>query len=446
MNVKTDPVYVRRRRVALAVAVVVVIALALTVWRVAAGGEDQATAEDPSGSSTSAAQSEDGQGEGDDDSGGKDSGDEESGSDEPASGYTRTESPAPKVSPAEEQGAKGKPSETSLVRIQRITGDISPKSVVASDHGMVFAQNMMYSHTITAYNAEGDLLKTIDDSVKLSEFGIEGHPGTSKGAPVEMAFSPDGKTAWVSNYSMYGQNFLPEGKDACLGPEGISDSYLYKIDTETLEIVDAIEVGAVPKYVAATPDGEKVLVTNWCSMDLSVVDVSKGKTVKTIPLGGDNPRGIEVSPDSKTAYVALMGDGRTVSVDLASGDVETFARTGAGPRHLVLSPDGKTLYVTNNTSGTVSKVDAESGEVIKTVDVGAQPRSMTISEDGSAIYVVNYHSASMSKLRTSDMSVMQTVQTDANPIGITYEPTKNRVWVACYGGSIIVFDDSRKAA
>ena len=28
-----------------------------------------------------------------------------------------------------------------------------------------------------------------------------------------------------------------------------------------------------------------------------------------------------------------------------------------------------------------------------------------------------------------------------HPIGITYEPVTQRVWVACYGGQILVFDD-----
>jgi len=66
---------------------------------------------------------------------------------------------------------------------------------------------------------------------------------------------------------------------------------------------------------------------------------------------------------------------------------------------------------------------------------------MTISPDGSYIYVVNYMSNTMSKVRTSDMHVVQTVPTNANPIGITYDNATHRVWVACYSGSIMVFQD-----
>ena len=416
MKINTDPIYVRRRRVAVAILVVVILVIVLCLGKLFGGG-DKAAAE--SGAQSLASTTEE------------------------TAAPKEVESPAPSESAAKKQGKKADPADSDLVRIQRITGELTPKSVVASSTGQVFAQNMMYTHTVSAFTADGALEKTISDSVELADFGIKGHAGTSRGAPVEMAFSPDGKTAWVSNYSMYGEGFLPEGRDACTGPEGASKSFVYKIDTKSLEIVDAVEVGTVPKYVAITHDGSTVLVTNWCSMDLSVIDTKTAKVTDTIPLGGDHPRGIAVAPDDKTAFVAIMGDDHTVAVDLTSGEVRDFAKSGEEPRHLLVSPDGEHLYITNNGEGTLSEVSTETGEVTREVRVGDEPRSMTISPDGEAIYVANYRSSTVSKVLTDDFEVTQSVQTDALPIGITYEPTKQRVWVACYGGSILVFDDSR---
>ncbi len=361
----------------------------------------------------------------------------------PAAGAA-PEIPAPTPSPDAPQGAPGASDATTLVRTMRIAAaNLSPKSIVAGPAGLLFAQNMMYHHTISVFRADGALQKTIPDSVDLAQFGITGHPGVSKGSPVEVAFTPDGHYAWVSNYSMYGEGFGPEGLDRCTAGDGTSTSYVYRVDTTTLAVDKVVPVGAVPKYVAVTPDGTKVLVSNWCSWTLSVIDTKTNTETTQIALGGKYPRGIVVSPDSTTAYVALMGSGRIVTVDLATKAVNTFAQPGSGPRHLVISPDAKYLYVTNNSSGTVSKIDRATGAVLATVRTASEPRSMTISRDGGAIYVVNYGSASMSKIRTSDMTVLQTVATDASPIGITYEPTKKQVWVACYGGSLIVFDDSK---
>jgi DNA-binding beta-propeller fold protein YncE len=46
---------------------------------------------------------------------------------------------------------------------------------------------------------------------------------------------------------------------------------------------EAYKVGAVPKVVAVTPDGRYVLVSNWCTWDLSVISTKKGREVKRIP-------------------------------------------------------------------------------------------------------------------------------------------------------------------
>jgi YVTN family beta-propeller protein len=351
--------------------------------------------------------------------------------------------PAPTPSPLEARGGPGPSDRTAMVRVLRLTGDLAPKSVVASDQGLVFAQNMMYKHSVSAFWADGALLTTIDDSVDLAKFGVQGHSGTAKGSPVEMAFSPDGRHAWVSNYSMYGKGYGPEGLDTCTKGDGTSSSTIYRIDTSSFAIDRVVAVGAVPKYVAMTPDGTRVLVTNWCSMDLSVVDAATAKEVARIPLGGAHPRGVAVSPDSRTAYIALMGSDKVVSVDLGAKTVRDFAHTGDGPRHIVESPDGRYLYVTNNGDGTVSKLERRTGKVLASVRTGKEPRSLAISSDGGAIYSVNYQSSTVSKVRTSDLVVVDQVTTDGHPIGITYEPTKKAVWVACYGGSILVFDDSR---
>ena len=61
---------------------------------------------------------------------------------------------------------------------------------------------------------------------------------------------------------------------------------------------------------------------------------------------------------------------------------------------------------------------------------------------GGSLYVVNYDSDAMSKIRTSDMQQIQRVPTGHHPIGITYDKVDHRVWVACYSGSLYVFDDA----
>lgn len=321
-----------------------------------------------------------------------------------------------------------------------ITGAISPKSVVASGTGLFFAQNMMYRHTITVYDRSGDLVTTIPDLVDLGAFGFEQY-GDTRGAPVEAAFSPDGRFAYVSNYSMYGPGFSRQGADSCSPASGFDDSFLYRVDTRNLEIDEVIAVGSVPKFVGVTPDNRYVLVTNWCSYDLSVVSVDRGEEVQRISLG-PHPRGIAVSPDSRVAYVAVMGSTSVAVVDLEDFSVSWIEGVGGGPRHLSIDPRGRYLYVTLNGDGTVAKVDLRSGSVVARVATGSAPRSMDIADDGRSLYVVNNESNTVSKVRTRDMAVLQTVRANHHPIGITYDKKSRRIWVACYSGSIMVFKDA----
>jgi len=322
--------------------------------------------------------------------------------------------------------------------VDTITGAISPKSVDATGTGLVFAQNMMYRHTMTVYTDAGMLVKTIPDSVDLATFGYFGHAGLSRGAPVEGAVSPDHRYFYVTNYSMYGNNFGPEGSDNCTGPAGLSPSFVYRVDLRTLAIDAVTQVGMVPKFVAVTPDNRYILVTNWCSFDLSVIDRSTFKEVRRIYLGTD-PRGIAVNDTSNVAYVAVMGSTDIARIDLRTFGLSWFRGVGLSPRQVVLDPTGRYLYATLNGDSQVVKVDTETGAVVARVATGDQPRSMTISPDGTALYVVNYLSNTISVVRASDMSVAQTIAVASHPIGITFEPSTRRVWVACYSGEILVF-------
>lgn len=316
--------------------------------------------------------------------------------------------------------------------------ELQPKSVVHSGNGLFFAQNMMYRHNVSVYDRAGDKVASIDDTVDLSAFGLEG--GVVQGSPVEVAFSPDGRFAYVSNYKMYGAGWNPVADDFCQRGNW-DESFVYRIDVDAMEIDQVIPVGAVPKYVAVSPDGTWLIVSNWCSFDVSVVATASGQEVRRFDVGS-HPRGIAITSDSRRAYVSVMGEARIVNIDLGSMVVGEVPNAGGSPRHLVLSPDDRYLYVSNNLQGQVRKIDLRTGTVAGLVATGTQPRTMVLSDDGRSLYVVNYRDDILSKVRTSDMTVIQRVGTGTRPVGITYDPATRRVWVANYAGSLSVYEDA----
>ncbi|MEM6347098.1 MAG: cytochrome D1 domain-containing protein [Bacteroidota bacterium] len=326
-----------------------------------------------------------------------------------------------------------------------IRGDIRPKSIVYSGNGRFFAQNMMYRHSITVYDRNYNQIKTISDKVNLSDFNLRGYGGTASGAPVEVAFSSDGQYAWVSNYSMSGKGFDNPGNDNCDISKDYDKSFVYKINTRTLEIENIVEVGCVPKYLAVSPDNRILLVTNWCSGDLSIVDLNSETEIKRIPLGR-YPRGIAIDSKGRNAYISVMGEDKIAILKLTDGSVSWIDDVGDTPRHLVLGPDDRFLYLTLDREGLVRKYDLVRGRMAGEAESGLSPRSMVLSSEGKYLYVANYRDNSLSKVATESMTVKETVETHEKPIGITFDPITKSIWLACYTGSIMVFEDQELLA
>jgi YVTN family beta-propeller protein len=254
--------------------------------------------------------------------------------------------------------------------------------------------------------------------------------------------TPDGSSVYVSNYKMYGPGFSPVATDGC-GRGAWDDSFVYEIDVATLSIVDVVPTGAVPKFLAVSPDGRRLVVSNWCGFDVTVIDTATGTPLGRVDVGR-HPRGIAITSDSRLAFVSVMGEARIDVIDLGALRVVHSIRDAAGgtPRHLLLSDDGTYLYVSNHTQHSIRKIDLRTDRVVAVTHTGLEPRSMALSDDGDSLYVVNYESATVSKVRTADLAVLQTLPSGGvHPVGITYDPARRGVWVANYAGSLSVFRD-----
>ncbi len=318
--------------------------------------------------------------------------------------------------------------------------DLQPKSIVASGDGLFFAQNMMYRHNVAVYDRSGAKVGTIPDDIVPADFGLDSS-ARLQGSPVEAAFTPDGRFVYVSNYKMFGSGYNPVADDSC-NRGSWDDSFVYKIDVATLEIVAIVPTGAVPKFLQVTPDGTKLVVSNWCGFDVSIIDTASDTELARVDVGR-HPRGIAIDSDSEVAYVTVMGEARIDVIGLQSLTVIRSIEDAAGstPRHLVLSSDDRYLYVSNHKMNSVRKIDIGANTVVGTASTGTETRTMALSDDGESLYVVNYQDGTVSKVRTSDMEILQTVYSGVHPVGITYDADTRQIWVANYAGSLRVFTD-----
>ena len=330
---------------------------------------------------------------------------------------------------------------TGLTRLETLEGTgVVPKSVVSNQHGLMITNNVTYRHNVILFDTETrEVVQTLEDTVDTDEMGIEGLSGEVSGAPVEAAWTKDGQHAYVTQYGIYDVGTKPD--DNCTAGSAIAPSLVYRYSVAEKDWDAAYRVGRVPKYAALSPDNSRLLVTNWCDDTMTVIDTQSGETEHTIPLD-TMPRGIVVLPDNKTAYATAMWADKLYRVDLEAGTSEVVMHTGKNPRHLVLSPDGKTLYMTVAGADAIVKLDAETGKVLDTAPAGDEPRSMDISADGTALYVVNYHASTVSKIDAETLEILDTAPAGVNTIGITYDKPSGEVWVANYGGTIDIYDDT----
>lgn len=216
-----------------------------------------------------------------------------------------------------------------------------------------------------------------------------------------------------------------------------------------------VTVGPEPESVAVSPDSRRVYVGD--DGDLTVIDASSNKVVKTIKTGSE--WSITVSPDGHTIYAATQPgpakfQGVTV-IDARSGIVTKKIRLPAPqaslqPWSVTVSPDGRRVYVTNGSAadrlGFVDVVSTSTGQVTNTITVGGNPRAVALSKDGRTLAVANCGGCgeggsnerdTVSLISTASNEVTRTVAVGVAPHGIGISPDGSHAYVAIDG----LYDD-----
>src|SRR5687767_11406195 len=180
---------------------------------------------------------------------------------------------------------------------------------------------------------------------------------------------------------------------------------------------------------------ELAYVTNEDSQELSVIDTRTDSVVATIPVG-TRPRGVRVTPDGKTVFVALSGspkcpptmpdeeceklksdktkDGIAV-VDAVTRRVTRILPGGSDPEAFDISRDGSTLFVSNEDADLASIVDIRSGKVRSSVTVGREPEGVRLQPDGAAVWVTGETDNNLTLIDTKTGKVIGRIKVGKRP-------------------------------
>lgn len=149
-----------------------------------------------------------------------------------------------------------------------------------------------------------------------------------------------------------------------------------------------------------TPTPGNIYVSNEDDGTISVIDAERAEVVATIEVG-NRPRGLQLSRDGRTLYVALSGTPKSQSgfdqsrrppdraadgigvVDLVTRSLVGTLASGQAPESFDLVGDGELLVVSNEETAQAAIVDVAAGSVRSRVGVGGEPEGVTAAPDGT---------------------------------------------------------------
>lgn len=276
--------------------------------------------------------------------------------------------------------------------------------------------------------------------------------------PHEVAVSPDGRTAYVSNFGRY--SVYPAGDtqhdkagntitvvdlvdrkvrttfnlDTHTGPHGMIASHdgkllwatsetpqaVLEIDAATGKILRVWNTNQVRSHmIVTTPEESKFYVTNTVSGSVSVVDRKSGE-VKILSTG-PGTEGIAISPDGKEVWAASRIDARISIISTASDAiVASFPSGGKGPKRMAFTPDGAQVWVTNSSSDQVTVFDARARELLASLTMSKAPSGVYFSGDGRQAYVTNATANELTFVDAASRKIVNVMPIGTDPDGVAW--------------------------
>lgn len=158
-----------------------------------------------------------------------------------------------------------------------------------------------------------------------------------------------------------------------------------------------------PYEVAFTPDGERVIVTEFDEGAVAILDRVSGRVLHHVATGGEHPTGVAVTPDGTLAVVTNSLSGSVAFINLKSLQVATLPLRGM-PWDVVLSPDGERAYVSMSQLDQVAVLNVGARKIIGTIPTGDRPQALAITPDGATVVAANMTAGSVSYLDTRTLT------------------------------------------
>jgi YVTN family beta-propeller protein len=189
---------------------------------------------------------------------------------------------------------------------------------------------------------------------------------------------------------------------------------------------------ALPPHTVRAAAAYQLYVTNEKSGDLTVIDGATNDVIGTIKVG-KRPRGIHVSPDAKTVYVAVSGTP-------ISGPPELDAHGNPILKKNQKDDDDDDAGADKAADG-IAVVDVAAQAFARKIAAGSDPEEFALSRDGTRIYISNEDTKSATVINIAAQKIEHIIPVGQEPEGVTTTPDGHFFYVTCEaGGDVFVVD------
>lgn len=234
-----------------------------------------------------------------------------------------------------------------------------------------------------------------------------------------------------------------------------SDHTLDLIDLASGESIATLPTGTGPHEVAVSPDGSIAVVSNYGDREnpgasLTVIDFHSRKVLHEMALHGDDeihrrPHGLAWL-DTERLAVTTEASAHLLVVEPRAGKITSAVETAQEVSHMVaVTPDGARAFVANIGSGTVTAIDLAAGRKLADIETGDGAEGIAVTPDGSEVWVTNRAADTISVLDAATLEVVDTLDCPSFPIRIAFTPDGSRALVsAARSGEVVAFDVARR--
>jgi len=192
--------------------------------------------------------------------------------------------------------------------------------------------------------------------------------------PEDIAIQPDSSKAFVACSGSSQVASIALASSPGKNPDPTSDRVLALLD-----------VGRTPVSLALKPDGGELMVCDFDSDSVSIIETGNDEVGSSVLIGQHPARGL-VTVDNSRLYVSNFGSNSVAVYDIEMGRRIQTLPVGSHPDGLALSQDQRYLLVLDTQSGDVTviqkrtarKLEPTEYSLLTMIPVGMQPNGIVV--------------------------------------------------------------------